>query len=46
MVDLWRLAQKLVARGEALSPHDCIVYAACLTLACYVVLLLSGRSRG
>ena len=45
MYDLIHIAHQILERGETLSPRDCILYPAFLTLACYIVLLLSGRFR-
>ncbi|MBW3600368.1 MAG: hypothetical protein KY475_24270 [Planctomycetes bacterium] len=45
MYDVIRFAQDILNRGESLTPRECMICAACLTLACYVVLLVSGRTR-
>jgi hypothetical protein len=45
MYQLLRLVQDALNRGEALSPFDCLVALACLTLVTYAVLLISGRGR-
>ena len=46
MSEFIRFAHHVLERCEALPPRDWATYAACLTLVCYVVLLLSGRFRG
>jgi hypothetical protein len=45
MHELLRLFEGLVNRGDYLSPRDCVVAVACLTLVTYLVLLISGRGR-
>jgi hypothetical protein len=45
MYELLRLVQNAMSRGEMLSPRDCIVALACLTLVTYLMLLVCGRGR-
>jgi hypothetical protein len=40
-----QLVQDALNRGESLSPFDCLIALACLTLVTYAMLLISGRRR-
>jgi hypothetical protein len=45
MHQLLRFVQDAMNRGEMLTPFDCLIALACLTLVMYAMLLVCGRGR-